>query len=972
MIYEFDRCVLDVDRQELWRDGELVHVEPQVLAVLEHLAANAERIVTKIELLDEVWGDRFVSESALTSRIKLARKAVGDSGREQRVVKTVHSRGFRMAVDVRVVDGPTPRPDPGVATGPPATVSATTAAAVPPAPSTSVVGREAELARLEAALAEAATGRRATVVVRGGLGMGKSTLVAELLERQESLDGWLVARGRCIQVRSGVEPYFGLLDALSHLARSEPAVVHDVLDRVAPSWLAQLPALVAPEEREALERRLLGASAPRMLREGVEALEALARHRPLVLLLEDLQWADDCTRDVLDLLVGRPDPAPLLLLATERDEDGGALAPAGGRVEVVSLGPLDVDAVAALALDRLDGARADDELVGVLADRSGGVPLFAEEILASWRRRGDLVVADGSATATRDLGELAAAVPDALPPLVERELADLDPDALAVLEACGVAGDAFDAATVAAGLGRTVADVEGVLTGLARRRGLIGATGAGAWPDGTISASYAFTHRLYRQVVEDRIPASQRALLHARVGQGLEAGWGARAEEQAVALADHFAQAGDALRAVHYLRAAGEQASARSAHGHAVDFLSDALARVVALPPSPERDRAELDVRTALGPALVATRGWFDEAVATDYERALELCSGRPGCPEAAAARYGLATVSELRGQFERTEALLTPLLDAEAEGHLALEAHELVACSTFHQGAFERSLDNASMVLDEWDEDAYSVLMARIAEHPASSCSSWSSLALWGLGRTDDSLRLAERAVALAERNRYALSTAVQQRAMLHQVRGEPEATITWAERCRQVGEEQDFPMRTIQADIYKGWALGVSGDTEEGTRLLADGIARFRAAGATLNEAYYLGLHADALLHGGEPDLALGLLDEALATMTATTRSYFFEPELHRLRARALLDAAGEGAAASARAALDEAAGAAERQGSPTLRLRAAADRLALEAGNGGDPAPWAEAVTDLLATFDGQQPTPDVERARALLSG
>ncbi|MCP3911822.1 MAG: ATP-binding cassette domain-containing protein [Actinomycetia bacterium] len=83
MIFDFEMCALDTSKQELWRDGELVHVEPQVLTVIEYLVRNAERVVTKIELLDEVWGDRFVSESALTSRIKLARRACGDNGRDQ-------------------------------------------------------------------------------------------------------------------------------------------------------------------------------------------------------------------------------------------------------------------------------------------------------------------------------------------------------------------------------------------------------------------------------------------------------------------------------------------------------------------------------------------------------------------------------------------------------------------------------------------------------------------------------------------------------------------------------------------------------------------------------------------------------------------------------------------------------------------------------------------------------------------------
>ncbi|MCP3991550.1 MAG: hypothetical protein GY724_20925 [Actinomycetia bacterium] len=484
-----------------------------------------------------------------------------------------------------------------------------------------------------------------------------------------------------------------------------------------------------------------------------------------------------------------------------------------------------------------------DELIRLLIDRSAGVPLFAEEIMSSWARQGHVIQHDGVVTVAGSLEELQATIPQTLPPLIERELALLAPDDLAVLEACAVAGETFDAATAAAGLGREVAEVEAVLTSMARERGLVAATGASSWPDGTLSASYEFTHRLYREVVYDRIPPGQRSLLHQRIGLGLERGHGERAKELAAVLASHFVETTDTLRAVSYLRQAGEQAAARSGHGHAATFLTDALDRSTTMAPGTERDRAELDIRMGLGPALVATRGWFDESVSANYERALELCDGSEGCPEAAAARYGLATVSELQGRFERTEALLTPLLDTGPDGDLAMEAHELVACSLFHQGAFGRSLDTATTALESWDEDTYSVLMARIAEHPASSCNSWASLASWALGRSDQSLRQAERAVELGEQNLYALSTAVQQRAMLHQVRNEPDLCIEWSNRCREVGREQNFPMRMIQADIYKGWALGAIGSPDEGTKLIADGLARFRDAGATLNEAYYWG---------------------------------------------------------------------------------------------------------------------------------
>jgi hypothetical protein len=645
-------------------------------------------------------------------------------------------------------------------------------------------------------------------------------------------------------------------------------------------------------------------------------------------------------------------------------------AAAGGRARVLALGPLDYDAIGTLAGDRLDDAVVPDELVAVLADRSDGVPLFAEEILSSWIRQGQVAVDDGLAMIAGSLDQMRRTVPDTVPQLMQQYLLELDGQEVTVLEACAVSGETFDAASVAAGLTRGTTETEGVLSAMAARRGLIGATGASSWPDGTVSASYSFIHSLYRQVIYDQIPASRRSLLHRLIGEALEAGYTDRVTELAAVLAEHFTQAAEPLKAVRYLAMAGEQAAARSAHGHAAAFLNDALDRLLEMEPSPERARAELEVRMTLGPALVATKGWFDASVSANYERALELCGNDDHCPEAALARYGLATVSELQGRFARTEALLLPLLDGEDGGHLAMEAHELVACSTFHQGAFDRSLHNAAMVLESWDEDDYSVLMARIAEHPASSCNSWSSLANWALGRSDDSLRQAERAVTLGERNLYALSTAVQQRAMLHQLRNERDLCMEWADRCRRVGEDQNFPMRTIQADIYKGWAMGVSGNAE-GARLIADGIARFRGAGATLNEPYYVGLHADVLLHTGDPAGATALLGDAFERMEATTRTYFYQSELHRLMARAHLDLEGPTALDDARASLEESHAVARQQGARALQLRTVMDRFELECAH-GDPEPARAALTQLVEAFADQQPTPDVIRARGLLAG
>ena len=139
-----------------------------------------------------------------------------------------------------------------------------------------------------------------------------------------------------------------------------------------------------------------------------------------------------------------------------------------------------------------------------------------------------------------------------------------------------------------------------------------------------------------------------------------------------------------------------------------------------------------------------------------------------------------------------------------------------------------------------------------------------------------------------------------------------------------------------------------------------------RFRDAGATLNEAYYLGMYAEALMHRGEPERALELLD--LAVERSTSRTYFYEAELRRLRARCLV-AGGNGA--SARDALDEALSIARRQEAAALELRILVDRYEVESAH-GDPTRWRAPLAAVVQVYDDQRPIPDVDHARQLLAG
>jgi DNA-binding winged helix-turn-helix (wHTH) protein/tetratricopeptide (TPR) repeat protein len=953
MIYRFGDCQLDDLRYELRRDGQPRHLEPQVFEVLAYLVRHRDRVVTKAELLDEIWKHRFVSDSALTSRVKAARRAIGDSGREQRVIRTVHGRGYRFLASVRELGQ------------------------APPA-GADLIGREAELGRLGALCDLAAHGRRQVVFVTGEAGIGKTTLVEAFAGEVGRERAGLVVGGQCLEQRGAPEPYLPVFDALGRLCQVDPGAVA-LLSRVAPTWLAQMPALVEPADRVDLEQRALGGTRGRMLREAAEALEAAGSDRPLVLVLEDLHWADPSTVDLLEWLARRDTPARLLVVGTYRPADalaGGApIGAAGAELRLrglaheLRLGELGPRAVAAVLGRGLPGADVPEELARLVHRRTDGVPLFVVQLAQAWTDAGVLRPASGRWELVRHPPGDDPEVPDDLRRLLELQLERLDAADLAMLEAAAVGGVEFAAATAAADGPGTVDAAEERCAALARHGRFLRPTGTVAWPDGTVSSGFRFAHDLHRTVLDDRIPAGRRARLHAAVAGRLERAYGPAAAAHAAELATHFLEGRDHPRAVGYLQAAAAQALGRSAPREAIQHLEALLEALPRLPDGPERDQAELAAQLSLGPALIATRGFASPEVEAAFTRAHELCVALDRPRELRLALHGLAAVAEFRGRYHRSEALLTRILGLGV-GELAVEAHELLACSTFHQGAAARAVGYAERGLALFEEGGDHTgdpsYLAPYGEHPAVCCHYWAALALWFLGRPDSALAHGEQARALAAAHPYSLASAEVQLAYLHQYRGEPSETLRWAGRALGTATEHGFPIRVAQAAILGGWALAVTGIGDDGVDQLRAGLSGYLATGAELDHPYYLGLLGEAVAATtAGPAEGLAVVDEAIE-LVGTGRPFYYLPELHRLRGD-LLGRDRRPAAQAAEAygrAMEIAAG----YGTRSAELRAAIRLCRLP--DGSTPAGARATLRRLYDQFDEGFGTPDLLAARALL--
>ncbi len=962
MIYSFGDFELDTERYELRAGDSARHVEPQVFDLLAYLIDHRERVVTREELLAQVWGHTFVSEATLSSRLMAVRKAIGDTGRAQKLIRTVRGRGYQFIGTVQEAASapPTPTPIEVSADGP------------------TTIGRDEELSHLSNLLDAAVGGTRQFALVTGEPGVGKTTLVEDFVEGAAADLPILLASGRCLEQRRAAEPYMVVLEALGRLCRGPGAgQAKPVLIRFAPTWLSQTPGLLEEEELAEVRDRSLGAGPERMLREMGETLEALSPVAPVVLVIDDLHWADHSTLELLAHVARRDDPARLLIIGAARPIRGGALdglrrelRPRGRCVEL-PLSLLEADEVQTYLARRYPGA---ESLAPFVHQRTDGNPLFIDCLLRSWLDVGALEGENGRWSVRKDVRELAMDVPDTL-----RDLLDQDIDRLAradreVLEVASAVGQEFSAAAVAAGLERETEEVEAGCAALAQRGRFLRERGADRWPDGTVAAGFAFIHDLHREVLYGRLPAGRKVRVHAEVAARLESGYGAETSERAAELAVRFLEAQDPDSAMRYLALAADKALERGAAGDALRDLTTALDLMRRGPRVPESDGRELHLQAALARALLATEGWSSVAAEQAYGRGIELARALGDDQAVASLLYQLAGLHEFRGNYTESEALLDEALrieGTEREAARLLEAHELMACSLFHQGSLEPAIDHADHGLALTEPDQHHPFPALQGEDPAVSCNDWAGLALWCLGHPDRALERIRAALELASApgREYSLANAMMHAARLHHLRREPVDALLHAEATVRLATERGFAFQGAAGKLLRGWALARLGRTGEQIEYMREGLEAHRAAGAAMDRPYYLALLAEALRDTGHPGDALSTIEDA-RKLAAGDRAFFYEAELHRIHGSLRLELDGAAGADEAAGNFQRALEVARCQHARSLELRAAVSLAELlhERGAIGDAL---DALREPCEWFGEETETEDLREARDLLS-
>ena len=567
---------LDTRNECLWQDGRQVGLTPKPFAVLRYLVENPQRLVTHDELLEKLWPNTYVQPQVLRTYVQELRKLLGDSLESPRYIRTVAGRGYWFVAEVEEEEVP---------------ASGSHERQIGPVTGR-IFGRQAELERLKGLLRQATQGDRQVAFVTGESGMGKTALIDAFCGKFCGEVPAHIARGQCVEGFAGKEPYYPVIEALGHLA-----AVHGN-------------GAVMPVRGE------------RLLNEICDSIEAMSSEKTLVLVFEDLHWADLSTLDLLSALARRRQPVKLLLLGSYRPAEVSTGQHPLKRLKQdlvthklctdVSLPPLGRDAVREYLVQELQQEIPPKGLPSFVHQHSEGNPLFMIAMLEHLIAQGFLQQQAGVWALRSALAEMDVGVPTALSEMIELQIDRLDAADQRLLEAASLIGVVFPAWAAAAALDGDLEEIEDQYEKLTRRLHFLHPAGHDELPDGTQSAFYVFAHGLYREVLRARQSPARRSRRHFRVAEKLERLFAGREMDVSTELAMHFEAAAEWVRAAQALCTAAGKAMLRGAREESVQLTNRAL-RLIENLTEPERQSAEQKIRQLIAGIGTDRRQKLDE-----------------------------------------------------------------------------------------------------------------------------------------------------------------------------------------------------------------------------------------------------------------------------------------------------------------------------------------------------------------------
>lgn len=913
---------------------------------------------------------------------------------------------------------PLPAPAPEFAARPPPFLEE----AAPQVELSIFVARERELAKLDGFLNLALAGQGRVAFVTGEAGGGKTTLVQEFARRAQDVHPDLrVASGNCNAYTGIGDPYLPFREILELLtgdvqaqwaagamAREHarrlwqimPLTVQalveagpDLIDTFVPrtalreramtcgpdrtDWLARLDQVVEHKQAGSLQQSDL-------FEQYTRVLQAIAKQEPLLLVMDDLQWADLGSISLLFHLGRRLAGSRILLVGAYRPEEV-ALGKDGARhplEPVINEFQRDYGEIM-VNLDQAESRNFVETLLDTEPNRlgaafremlhrqTGGHPLFTIELLRGLQEQGDL-----AQDSEGRWGEGPALNWETLPARVEAVIAErigrlAEPLQAALRVAC-VEGEVFTAEAVARVRAIDERDMLELMSSeLDRRHRLIRAQSIQRM-DGQLLSCYRFRHILFQKYLYGSLNEVERVHLHEQVGTALEGLYGAQEQTATIAvqLALHFQKARSTQKAVHYLHQAGQRAVQLSAYEESRVHLTRGLDLLMTLPDSPARAQQELDLQISLGMARMwDIPSWqWQNAIA----RARELSRQIGNTPQSCRVLGELAIFHYVRAEHQKARELAEEALDlAQQTGDplLVMLGHWHLGFIYFDRGEFTTARTHLEQVLSCYEPQQHHRSIVRLRGSDAGvSALAYYACCLWCLGYPEQAAKQSQKALALAQEFRHPFTSAdvlSYGGCLFNQMRRDPLALKTNAEELARLSEEMGFSSFLGQGACYWGAALTMLGQIHEGIAQMREGMAVRRSFGARCNLSGMSGALAAAQAKVGQPEAGLATLDEMLSFVEETSERYY-EAELHRLRGELLLT---QGEQVEAEASLQKAIEVARRQQARSWELRATMTLSRLWQSQ-GRRAEAHRMLAEIYEWFTEGVDTADLSEARCLL--
>jgi predicted ATPase/DNA-binding SARP family transcriptional activator len=824
--------------------------------------------------------------------------------------------------------------------------------------------RKNELAILQSYLEKACNGDGHVLFVTGEAGSGKTALIQAFARHAQEQDSDLVfASGKCNTNTGYGDPYLPfreIIRLLSGDAESSwkagvisreqalrlwsllPLTIKALLDCGAdlvetflsgrdlinnalyftpegPVWFDNLKHLVEHKIAILTDRSLQQVG---LFGQYIRLIQALASERPLLLFLDDLQWADTGSINLLfqlgrelaghkililgayrpvELVLGIPSPGsepmhedfvvdrerhPLIALINEFKLTFGDI-----ELKIPEDDPVFVEALLENEPNHLS-----ESFRKILYRQTKGHPLFTIELLRSMQERGDLVKDEKNCWV-----EGSAINWEVLPARVEAMIAErimrLPEYLQEILSLASVEGEFFTAEVLAHVTKTDEGDMLHFLSSyLDCHHRIVRSQGLKQIQNVAITM-FRFRHILFQKYLYANIDSLERSYLHRMVGLELESIYGiekggdkTQIAEIAGNLARHFEAGGVLEKAVVYRLQAGQQATRISANDEALAHFTRGLSLLEKLPQSQHRDQQELAIQSALAVPLLAVKGFAAPEVGRTYARALDLCNQVAGAKQHFQVLWLSYTFNTTRGNHKKAYQLgeqLFSLAEKSKDAMLLAQAQWALGWSLFFLGELAQAKEFMQQVIEFYQPGRFHELTYIFGQDPSSACRAQFSWILWLMGFPDQALKMSSEAITIAQEINHPFSLAFAHglSTLLYAMCLQIDEVRKASNLCIGLSEEHGFMYFVAFSLCMGSWAAMKQSLNKESIGQLHKGMALFKASGAEMGLPQQLAMLAEGCSLTGDDKQALDLLDEALKVIQRNNE-YCFEPEILRLK--------------------------------------------------------------------------------------